>query len=543
MNQDENKRIDTAEAEEITEAVEAAEAAEQPVKEKKAKKEKKEKKPPLFKNRKFRMGSTATVFTVVFVAAVLLLNVIAGILNDRYPLNLDLTGDGLYTMSEESKQVAANIKQPIEIVIFGTEDTYKAGDNIIYKQLYEFVRQYESLTKGLVSVQFVDATQDPQTYAKYSSYEVEDGDILFLGTDAENKENVRTSIASTEDLFEYDQMSYYYYGQFSLTDSMVEKTLASNLQAVSRETETSVVLLTGHGESEYTLSGVQEVLRQNGYSDCIQLDFTTAAEIDEKVSVAVICAPTEDYTADELVRLAEWVNNDETLGHHLVVFTDATASCPNLYEYLAEEHGVQVENYILGESDASNMFALNGQYNPYAIYSSVESTDHTAELATAEERIQLYLARGLTALWSTDPDYSFSYDTVLSKVSAETAVAVALDEENTVSELKADTATAILSSNSFYDNEQDHTTYTLVIGSADFFSLGYDNNETLFMNVFNGINDNADTISVDSVSLTPEALEYTAGTANVLGLGVFTIGLPLIMIVLGVVVFIRRKNL
>lgn len=547
MKPEENKQLETEQAEEIcTEATKEAVA-------------KKVQKVALFKNKKFRMGTTATVFTAVFVAAVVLLNVIVGILNDRYPISIDLTGDGLYTMSENSQKVAASIKTPVEIVIFGTEDSYKSSTNVVLKQLHEFAKQYETLTKGLVTVSYVDATQDPQTYAKYSSYNVSDGSVLFLGKTSKDDTVLRSAVAQTDDLFEYDQEAYYYYGEFSLTASLVEKTLAANLQTVSRENATGVVLLTGHDENTYTVSAVKEVLRQNGYSSCTELDFTTTAEFDKNASVAVICAPTKDFTDKEVKRLAEWLDNDGKRERNLVVFTSPTASCPNLYEYLAEEHGLQVENYLLAESDQNNMFPVNfgygSQYNNFAAFATVEDTDMNAELVANNQRVQLFQTRAITPLWETDSEKSFSFNTVLASLDSESAMMMSVadinaaeeDENAQTPELEkaASSSAVVLSTDTVYDNNTNQAmdTFVLAIGSSEYFSLGYENNETLFMNAFNAMNDNADMISVGSASLTPDKLEVSAGTATALGIGVFTIGLPLVMIVLGVVIFIRRKHL
>ena len=546
MKPEENKQLETEQAEEIcTEATKEAAA-------------KKVQKVTLFKNKKFRMGTTATVFTAVFVAAVVLLNVIVGILNDRYPISIDLTGDGLYTMSENSQKVAASIKTPVEIVIFGTEDSYKNSTNVVLKQLHEFTKQYETLTKGLVTVSYVDATQDPQTFAKYSSYNVSDGSVLFLAKDAKDDTALRSAVAQTEDLFEYDQEAYYYYGEFSLTASLVEKTLASNLQIVTRENATGVTLLTGHDENTYTISAVKDVLTKNGYSSCTELDFTTTAEFDENASVAVICAPAKDFTANEIKRLAEWLDNDGARERNLVVFTSPTAACPNLYEYLAEEHGIQVEDYLLAESDQNNMFPVNfgygSQYNNFAAFATVEDTDIGADLYAENARVQLFQTRAVTPLWGTDSEQSFSFNTVLASLNADTAMMMSVADINAAEEdeslspslEEAEASSAVvLSTDTVYDNNTNKAmdTFVLAIGAAEYFSLGYENNETLFMNAFNAMNDNADMISVSSVSLTPETLEVSAGTATVLGIGVFTVGLPLLMIILGVVVFIRRKHL
>lgn len=521
MKQEENKQLETV-TEEI--AVPAS------------------KKTPFWKNRKLRMGTTATVFTAVFVAAVVLLNVIVGILNDRYPLHIDLTEENLYTLSEDSETVAAGIKKPVEIVVFGDEDNYKNSNSVIYKQIYEFTRQYHTLTNGLVAVKYVDATKDPKTYAQYSSYvgESATGSILFLGKNGSDVQP-QSVVAAESDFYEFDQEAYYYYGQFSLTASLVEKTLAANLQAVTREAATGVVLLTGHEEYSYAMTGVQQVLKQNGYSNVTQQDITTAAEFPKEASVAVICAPAEDYTADELTRLAEWLNNDDRRERNLVVFTHPSAACPNLYEYLAEEHGIQVENHLMAENSLENMF----QYDPYAAYANVADSDYAGELYTESARVEVYQSRELTPLWTTDSEKSFTFNTVLATVSTETGVSVSLDEKAETGKLAGEGATLLLSTDTIYDSDTSEAldTYVLAVGSAAFLSLDYENNETLFMNAFNGMCDNAALVSVGSTSLTAESLTFDAGTANVLGLGVFTIGLPLVMIALGVFVFIRRRHL
>lgn len=50
--------------------------------------------------RRLRYGGMATATTAVAIAVVVLINVIAGILNERFPFNIDLTPDKLFTLSE-----------------------------------------------------------------------------------------------------------------------------------------------------------------------------------------------------------------------------------------------------------------------------------------------------------------------------------------------------------------------------------------------------------------------------------------------------------
>ena len=49
--------------------------------------------------KKLKYGALATGITVVFIAAVVLLNVLVSVVMDRYPLKVDLTSSKLYEIS------------------------------------------------------------------------------------------------------------------------------------------------------------------------------------------------------------------------------------------------------------------------------------------------------------------------------------------------------------------------------------------------------------------------------------------------------------
>ena len=55
-----------------------------------------------FHSRRFKFGSLATVITAVFVAAIILINVVAGLLLDRFPISIDLTADNRFELTQDS---------------------------------------------------------------------------------------------------------------------------------------------------------------------------------------------------------------------------------------------------------------------------------------------------------------------------------------------------------------------------------------------------------------------------------------------------------
>ncbi len=68
-------------------------------------------------HRRLRYGSAATAVTAIVIVAVILLNVIVGIVADRFPITLDLSSEKLYSISADSEKVIDGVKNELEIVV------------------------------------------------------------------------------------------------------------------------------------------------------------------------------------------------------------------------------------------------------------------------------------------------------------------------------------------------------------------------------------------------------------------------------------------
>ena len=69
----------------------------------------------LNRSRRLRHGTMATVLSVCFVAAVVLVNVIVSILVERYPLSVDLTSNKIFELSDESIDYISNLDKDINV--------------------------------------------------------------------------------------------------------------------------------------------------------------------------------------------------------------------------------------------------------------------------------------------------------------------------------------------------------------------------------------------------------------------------------------------
>ena len=82
------------------------------------------KKKKSFNKKKLKYGSVATVITVVFIAVIVFINLIAGILTERKGLKLDLTPEKYYDISQQTIDYVSSIDKDVEIAVFDNESNY-----------------------------------------------------------------------------------------------------------------------------------------------------------------------------------------------------------------------------------------------------------------------------------------------------------------------------------------------------------------------------------------------------------------------------------
>lgn len=491
-------------------------------------------KPKKAPNRKLRYGAMATVLTVVVVAGVILFNVVMSVLADRYPLRLDLTADKIFTLSDESAAVAESVTQDVSILVFMEEDMFKNPSysaqelNNLLTQFYEALRQYSSKSDGHVTYSFVDLTLDPAQGTKYEDYGVADGSILFECGE-------RVSVITVNDLYSY---SSNYYGGLESFESNVEKVMATNILKVTGVNDMVVTMLTGHGEDSTTQENITKLLELNGYT--VQThDITSVEDFPEGSTVAVIPAPGSDYSAEEAARLREWMDNGGSRGRHLLFVPMYGVTYTNLGEYIGDTYGIEVTGNVVVDETLTRLF----EYSPYATYADVESSDYTSSAdawVKAPYSLQLLLNDNNGA--QTVPVYSFPdsagvLGTTITDDNEEEPALVPADEYPIVG-----MAYSTVSGSGDVEDSR-----VLVCGSALYFRYLSDtttSNEETFLNTFNGLTGYTGGVTISSKSLIAETADFgSSATKSFWGIGVFTIGLPLVLLAVGLVIFLRRRHL
>ena len=497
--------------------------------------------------RRLRYGGMATATTAVAIAVVVLINVIAGILNDRFPFNIDLTPDKLFTLSDDSKKLAKDTEKDTEVIVFAEEanfyspSTEEDAINKIFKQFYETAKQYESLSGGKIKVSYIDLAANPTAATRYAEFNVNNGDILFRCGERWQK-------SSINELYSFDEQSYYLYNVLTNVYSKVEDVMSSNIAMVTSDYTPLVTILTGHDEDGDLIGTIESLIKNNNY-ETTTLNITGSAKFDEKSVMAIIAAPQTDYSDDEIEKLRTWLNNGGNFNRHLAVFVDYRFECPNLFEFLNVEYGLEVTDNLVFETDPNRMYS----YYPQYIFGDIQSSDFTGEIA--DKKALMPVVRQILTHKESSKDYSlYNIDLVTFPESSKLVkLSDALDQDR-LDELKqvdADeypvTGAAYATKWGYVNGTDRVETNVFVSGcftafTSNIMQLRTIENEALLLSVFNGFTGNESPITISSKPLDKARLEFTTGQQQIF-LMVFVVAIPVILLISSLVVFMRRRRL
>lgn len=496
-------------------------------------------------SRKLRFGAMATGLSVIVIAAVVLLNVVVGILADRFPLSFDLTKDKTFSLSEQGIAVADNVKKDVEITVFAEESLFSSpgfGNELdtIFRQFYQMAREYSTRTGGKVKVSYVDLTANPTLESQYTQYgDLNTGSILFVSGD-------RHQLISYTDLFSQSQ-SYTSSTGYAIT-SLVEQKLASCINAVSSENQTVITLLTGHGEDTTAMTELQKLYELNGYT-VETVDFTTAQEIHKDSKAVVLAGPTKDFTEEERNRLQEWLSNDGNLQRNLLLFCSyRVASLPVLYGFVESDYGIQVTGNLIQETNQSNMSIIG--YNIVTL-STIQNSDLTADGAGKK----VIFPNSLQLVTTKDSDSTKTNPTNVPLITytntAKLYKLADLLEENEESEaFDADsypiTAMAYAEKQGIINGTESVSSHVMVCGSLQmtyYLSMSNYYNENLLIEPMNTVTGNTDAVVISGKALNSETLDFSNATTQIVGLGLFTIGIPAVTLIICLLVFLKRRHL
>ena len=536
--------------------------------------------------KKLKYGGIATAVTVIFVAVVVLLNVVVAQVCKRNPdAVLDLTTANLYEISDDTVDYIKNLDQDVEIAISSEESTFQSDK--YYKMISETISKYQGYSDH-ISVTYFDTTKDPDILSKYQD--------LYAGDISSNQIIVtsgdRIKVYSLTDMFEIDQDKYqsYYYGYASLSDCITgfkgEQTLTTAIMNVTDSNPKSVAVITkSNGNyifsatqaNAYAVTAMENLLIDNGY-DVKELDMVNDTLDAETYDIVVLPAPANDLTMDAIKKLQDFLQNDGNLGKQLIYVADYTQSVtPNLDAFL-KDWNLQVDSSYVREDDNNRnqtvqIVASAGKGLIAPIVSLGDSENYGGNLANSSLPIVAPLARPIQKLPSNNgrvvynllqsSDTSYAYPLTQQASSGEDTTESASEESQEATEAATtetaattsfDTDSAVRGANTVMALSQSQQSTgsdliesdVIVLGSMammDYY-LTQDssyNNAEYFIGVLNSVCGKEDSIVIASKDMTATSISATQ-TQLVTLRTIVVFLIPLAVAAAGIVVFLRRRN-
>ncbi len=512
---------------------------------------------------RLKYGSFATAITAIFIAAVILFNVVVGVLNERYPMTLDMTAENAYSVNPENAEFLRELDYEVELTVLFTEDMYASGDYIpmyhaitdnsggkYYKQTVELLKQYHKYNKN-ISVEFVDPYSDEVSgiIQEYTSNDLkmDYGDILVKCYPDGRDSAAKLGVISLKDCYqlETDSSSTNYYTtgyeSYILNGNNIEQAVANGIFKTVNLTNVNVAVVTTNSSPEY-VGLFAETAKQNALNleKCDVIDGYDFSKYD----VMIICCPGKDYTSSEIKTISNWLDNGGKQGKTLLFFgSTASPDLPNLYAFL-EEWGIAYQRGYKYYSKDENYYSTDRTN----IYLETTGTDYTAAV---DQNSYSYISNSMmpiSTVYTDESNGTRSVEAILATMDMSVYKKPDNDPDWSATGAGAQHPVALISK-----NEKDSTaSFVVAFSSVDFITNPHiqtkseNGNLKLLVNLINSTSRNAqDQYVMETKVLSDTMGMFTATTTQaqaVIIAIVFIALIPLGFVALAVLVYLRRKN-
>lgn len=491
------------------------------------------------KARAFRRGWFSILLVVIFIAAVVIVNMIAATLVEKVPaLNIDTTGEERFSLTDDTLDFLSSLDREMTIYVLSSESDYLAGGDY-FIQANTLFQAYANASDK-INLEYIDLSSNPTFASNYP-----DEDLAAYNLIIQSGNDYEYIVES--DMFEFDDEYLYYYNEYVITGSNVEEKITSAILNLTLDEKPKVTFITDITEEDY--SAFKELLENNGF----ETDEVSPATgtVSEDTSVVVLFAPTVDLDSDFVDGLSDFLLNDGEYGKQLLYFPSyKLIPMPNI-DSLLEEWGLAVELGYALENDTNYMAPYGGYY--YLFASQYANTTYTQNMSNTNlpfcfiepiaRAVSILDTSSASALLTTTEQGQVMYSAETDDTASSTAL------EDTPNGAVAAIATKSLTTED--DNTSDTETKEsniIVIGSSiavdsTILSKSTYGNASYMLSLLNTVTGRGDVgITVETKTLDGEELGITTAQINAINV-VFVIIVPLLILIVGIVIFVKRRNL
>ena len=466
----------------------------------------------------FKVGAYSTTMIVVVVAAAVIANSLVAAIPDKY-MAIDATSTNLYSITDTTKNLLANLDKDVTLYVINDENS---KDEVIDKT----IRQYASASSH-ISFEYKDPARYPSFYKQYGDSSMSYNSVIVVCGD-------RYKVVDSSDMYE-TTIDYNTYTS-TTTGYDGEGQLTSAINYVTRDDMPKAYNITGHSETKVGSNFTDAIEKMN--VEISDLNLMSVDAVPEDAEFLMIIAPQTDFSADDAQKIIDYANNGGKLYICTCAMDDPAGTLPNFQKILDNYKATVIPGAII-EQNAKNYYQ-----SPIYILPNVKSSTLTTGVYNEKYIIAPY-TQGLVVDDSSD---DITVETILESSDQATTYteAVAANEEAEAEEASEPAAPFNLgchitkttdgkTSNLFL-----FTSFYMLSNDAD--NMVSNANSTLFGNcIATYVSADTGNISIPVKAYNSESLMIDSAMGLVYGV-LFTVIIPLVLILAGFVIWFRRRK-
>jgi ABC-type uncharacterized transport system involved in gliding motility auxiliary subunit len=494
--------------------------------------------------RRLQAGTSAAAVALVFA-------LLAGInyLSTRHWVRGDWTSTKIYSLSQTTRKIAAGLAQPVSVTVFMTRNSP------LYQPVSELLNRYRTASPK-IEVEFLDPERNPMRAQELvKQFAVRQNTVVFRSGD-------RKKYVEEDKIAEYDYTGAQQGAAPRVKSFKGEEAFTSAILDVTEKTVSKIYFSTGHGEPN-----LDSQERGRGFGQLKQLleraNLSAAPwsslgkdALPADASVIVVAGPKVAFLPPEVGALKTYAQG----GGRILLMLDPVlpepgAPPPDLgFGELLSTYGLTLGNDIV--IDPTNAVPMVG---PETLIAN-SFGPHTIVRSLADEGLPVVfpLARSVSRPQAPPAGYD---EAMLVETSKDGWGETSLKNLDNVKKDKEDTpgpvtiAVAVESAKSGKDKDSDKAAdkdskapakpfRLVVVGNSRFAAngtIGNGGNVNLALNAINWLAGQERLVGIAPKTPEQASLSLTRSQTNRIGLFVI-VGLPLIVSVLGVWVWYRRRD-
>ncbi len=472
---------------------------------------------------------STSVFSVSFIAVAMALTVVVNLVVGALPSKvtaIDCSYSKLYSITSDTKKAMKKLSDDVTVYVLSSEAKKDA-------QIDKVLKRYEDLTSH-ISVEYVNPSTKPYFYQDYTDTAPAQNSLIVVS-------GKRSKVIDYYDIYHYETSMDY--STYSYSNDLVgfdaEGQLTSAIEYVTMDADELPVVYQITGHDEGTLGSEFQSAVEKANMSLSSIELLNEESVPDDASAIIINAPQKDFNEADAKKVIDYLQGG---GKAIIIGSYTDADMPNFDSILAA-YNVQFTKGVISENDAQHYYKMGG---PFYLLPEVNSSDYTSDIGG--NYIYVPATLGITYPDASDEDSSsITYTSLIDT----TDQSVAKNDPNNMSDYGLedgdDQGPFCIGLAVEQTTEDDNTTQLVVFGSPYIFSDDASqltsNNTTLFDDVTTKLVGETKLAAsvIPEKSYTLSQLTVSAIYTIVLGL-LFTILIPIILIVCGIVIFVVRRK-